>query len=76
MGSEFAQGTGHSAQAEAIQLVDTMKSVDAKNYKVVVDHKEIPVFMAAMTMPYNVWAGRRFGRSFLLGQNRGGRGRD
>ena len=35
------------------KLVGTMKSVDTKDQKVEVDHKDIPGFMAAMTMTYS-----------------------
>jgi protein SCO1/2 len=51
--SGFAQGTG-SEQAKHFKLAGTVKSVDTKNHKLVVDHKEIPGFMSAMTMPYSV----------------------
>jgi len=53
VGSGFAQGTG-TGQAKRFKLAGTVKSVDAKNHKLVVDHKEIPGFMGAMTMPYSV----------------------
>jgi protein SCO1/2 len=52
--SGFAQATGQSTQAKHFKLAGTVKSVDAKNHKLVVDHKDIPGFMAAMTMPYSV----------------------
>jgi protein SCO1/2 len=51
--SGFAQGAG-SEQPKHYKLAGTVKSVDTKNHKLVVDHKEIPGFMGAMTMPYSV----------------------
>jgi protein SCO1/2 len=54
VGSGFTQGTGQSPQAKHFKLAGTVTSVDLKNHKLVVDHKEIPGFMGAMTMPYSV----------------------
>ena len=54
LGSGFAQTAGQSVPPKHFKLQGTVKSVDAKNHKLVVDHKEIPGFMKAMTMPYNV----------------------
>jgi protein SCO1/2 len=54
LGSGFAQALGQSTQVKHFKLAGTVKSVDAKDHKLVVDHKEIPGFMAAMTMPYSV----------------------
>jgi protein SCO1/2 len=54
VGSGLAQAAGQSVPPKHFKLAGTVKSVDAKNHKLVVDHKEIPGFMKAMTMPYNV----------------------
>ena len=40
-------------KVQRYKLTGTVKSVDAKNRKLVVNNKDIPGFMAAMTMPYN-----------------------
>ena len=50
-----SQGTAkdQDAKVQRYKLTGTVKSVDTKGRKVVVDHKDIPGFMAAMTMPYN-----------------------
>jgi Cu/Ag efflux protein CusF len=40
-------------KVQRYKLTGTVKSVDAKNHKLIVDGKDIPGFMAAMTMPYN-----------------------
>jgi Cu/Ag efflux protein CusF len=61
-----AKGTFTGASAEAIsqrttpkrfELAGVVRSVDTKQQKLVVQHGDIPGFMAAMTMPYN--AGKR-----------------
>lgn len=49
-----AQTAGQTVPPKHFKLEGTVKSVDAKNHRLVVDHKEIPGFMRAMTMPYNV----------------------
>ena len=54
VGTSLAQTAGQSVPPKHFKLEGTVKSVDAKNHKLVVDHKEIPGFMRAMTMPYNV----------------------
>jgi len=56
-GSSLAQTAGQSVPPKHFKLEGTVKSVDAENHKLVVDHKEIPGFMKAMTMPYNVKKG-------------------
>lgn len=40
-------------KVQRYKLTGTVKSVDAKNHKLVVDGNDIPGFMAAMTMPYS-----------------------
>jgi len=52
-GIGIAQTPGQSVPPKHFKLEGTVKSVDAQNHKLVVDHKEIPGFMKAMTMPYN-----------------------
>jgi protein SCO1/2 len=47
-----AQDDGKAAATKHFKLAGTVKSVDAKGHKLVVDHGDIPGFMAAMTMPY------------------------
>ena len=49
------QGTAKNqdAKVQRHKLNGRVKSIDTKGRKVVVDHKDIPGFMAAMTMPYN-----------------------
>jgi len=54
VGIGLAQTAGQSVPPKHFKLEGTVKSVDAQNHKLVVDHKEIPGFMKAMTMPYNV----------------------
>jgi protein SCO1/2 len=54
VGIGSAQTPGQSVPPKHFKLEGTVKSVDAQNHKLVVDHKEIPGFMRAMTMPYNV----------------------
>ena len=54
VGIGLAQTAGQSVPPKHFKLEGTVKSVDAPNHKLVVDHKEIPGFMRAMTMPYNV----------------------
>jgi protein SCO1 len=54
VGIGIAQTGGQTAPPKHFKLEGTVKSVDAQNHKLVVDHKEIPGFMRAMTMPYNV----------------------
>lgn len=54
VGIGLAQTPGQSVPPKHFKLEGTVKSVDAQNHKLVVDHKEIPGFMRAMTMPYNV----------------------
>lgn len=41
------------AAPKHFELTGTVQSVDAKGQKLVVQHGDIPGFMAAMTMPYN-----------------------
>jgi protein SCO1 len=53
-GISLAQTAGQSVPPKHFKLEGTVKSVDASNHKLVVDHKEIPGFMKAMVMPYNV----------------------
>jgi Cu/Ag efflux protein CusF len=40
-------------QVQRYKLTGTVQSVDAKNHKLIVDGKDIPGFMGAMTMPYS-----------------------
>ena len=54
VGTSLSQTAGQSVPPKHFKLEGTVKSVDAQNHKLVVDHKEIPGFMKAMTMPYNV----------------------
>jgi len=42
-----------TAQVQRYKLTGTVKSVDTKDHKVAVDGKDIPGFMAAMTMTYS-----------------------
>lgn len=44
--------TAPKSTAKVYKLVGTVKSVDTRGRSLTVDHKDIPGFMAAMTMPY------------------------
>ena len=69
VGIGSAQTPGQSVPPKHFKLEGTVKSVDAQNHKLVVDHKEIPGFMKAMTMPYRDNAqGQKDNRTFYLYQ--------
>ena len=51
--SSEAQGAAQSA-TKTYRLEGTVVSIDRQQKRIVVDHKEIPGFMGAMTMPYPV----------------------
>ena len=60
-GSSNSQPTAHPEAEQAAQsatktyhLEGTVVSLDRQQKRIVVDHKEIPGFMGAMTMPYPV----------------------
>jgi protein SCO1 len=43
-----------AASARTFQVIGVIRSVDPANLTVLIQHEEIPGFMAAMTMPFNV----------------------
>jgi protein SCO1/2 len=43
-----------TTQTKHFKLAGTVKSVDAKGHSLLVQHGDIPGFMPAMTMPYDV----------------------
>lgn len=47
------QDATKSQSAKQFKMDGVVKSVDPKEHKLTVDHKDIPGFMAAMTMPYS-----------------------